>query len=138
MCMLQHVEECVATLKKPHIAEVLSTVSRFKIQHLEGCVGPGVSFRGLPPARASDRKRTSKSSCSRPFSEGLLLRLLELCNTSLHGIAHSLKWKSTYVNIDFVQREASMSLTKAMLHLWVENTILIVFFVYMFRARWPE
>jgi hypothetical protein len=115
--MLQHVEECVATLKKPHIAEVLSTVSRFKIQYLEGCVGPGVSFRGLPPARASDRKRTSKSSCSRPFSEGLLLRLLELCNTSLHGIAHSLKWKSTYVNIDFGQCKASISLTKAMLHL---------------------
>ncbi|KAA6427181.1 MAG: hypothetical protein FRX49_02938 [Trebouxia sp. A1-2] len=62
--------------------------------------------RGLPPARASDRKRTSKSSCSRPFSERLLLRLLELCNTSLHCIAHSLKWNNTCVNIDFGQRQA--------------------------------
>ena len=103
--MLQHLEYCVATLKSHCIAQVLRAVSRFNIQYLEGCMGPGVSFRGLPPARASDRKRTSKSSCSRPFSERLLLRLLEFCNTSLHCTAQSLKWENIYVNIDLGQRE---------------------------------
>ena len=67
---------------------------------------PVVSFRGLPPARASDRKRTSKSSCSKPFSERLLLRLLELCNTSLHFTAQSLKWKNICVNTDWVNARA--------------------------------
>lgn len=38
---------------------------------------------GRPPARASDRKRTSKSSCRSPFSETRPDRLPELCSSSL-------------------------------------------------------
>ena len=49
--------------------------------------GGGASLRGLPPARASERKRTSKSSCKRPFSDRLPDRLPELCSSSLQATA---------------------------------------------------
>lgn len=47
-----------------------------------GCAG-GVSLRGRPPAKASDRNRTSNSSCNSPFSETCPDRLPELCSASL-------------------------------------------------------
>lgn len=65
----------------------LQTNSQYPVDsYLEGggCAG-GVSLRGRPPARASDRKRTSNSNCNSPFSETWPDRLPELCSASLQG-----------------------------------------------------
>lgn len=82
-CMLPRVAQIRAGIKRRFVAPGGNDCDQSSIDYLGGFVETEASCWALPPASASDRKRTSKSSCSSPFSDMLLPRLRVPCNTSL-------------------------------------------------------